>query len=169
MAVPKQMQETYDKIAPLIIEFCDDKANSEYKEYALKLLEKLCRKRPSPLVSGRANTWACSIMYALGQVNFMFDKSQPVHMKTKELADYFGISASTAANKAADIKKMFNMYHFCNEWTLPSGQEKNPFAWMVSVDGLIVDVRTMPLGIQAAAYEKGLIPYIPALQGAQEE
>ena len=33
---------------------------------------------------------------------------------------------------------------------------------MVSVNGLIVDVRRMPRAIQEEAYRKGLIPYIPA-------
>lgn len=33
--------------------------------------------------------------------------------------------------------------------------------WMISVNGLIVDVRRMPREVQEIAYAKGLIPYIP--------
>jgi len=33
--------------------------------------------------------------------------------------------------------------------------------WMLSVNGLIVDVRSMPREVQEIAFEKGLIPYIP--------
>jgi hypothetical protein len=39
-------------------------------------------------------------------------------------------------------------------------------AWMLQVDGFIVDIRTMPLDIQVQACAKGLIPYVPALRDA---
>jgi hypothetical protein len=39
--------------------------------------------------------------------------------------------------------------------------ERNPKAWMITVNGFIVDVRNQPKEIQEIAYEKGLIPYLP--------
>lgn len=33
--------------------------------------------------------------------------------------------------------------------------------WLLSVNGLMVDVRTIPREVQEIAYAKGLIPYIP--------
>ena len=47
------------------------------------------------------------------------------------------------------------------DWCLSSNIDDNPLAWMVKVNGFIVDTRTLPINIQEAAYEKGLIPYIP--------
>ncbi len=47
------------------------------------------------------------------------------------------------------------------EWCLPSRLDDHPLVWMLSVNGLLVDVRWMPLEVQEIAYEKGLIPYIP--------
>ena len=34
--------------------------------------------------------------------------------------------------------------------------------WMLQVNGLMLDVRQMPREVQEIAFEKGLIPYIPA-------
>jgi hypothetical protein len=34
-------------------------------------------------------------------------------------------------------------------------------AWMIMVDGFMMDARTAPREIQKEAYRKGLIPYIP--------
>ena len=34
--------------------------------------------------------------------------------------------------------------------------------WMLEVNGLIMDIRRCPREAQAVAFEKGLIPYIPA-------
>lgn len=36
-------------------------------------------------------------------------------------------------------------------------------AWIIEVNGLAVDARHVPPGIQAEAFRRGLIPYIPAL------
>ena len=35
---------------------------------------------------------------------------------------------------------------------------------MVEVTGMLVDMRDMPREVQVIAYEKGMIPYIPADQ-----
>jgi hypothetical protein len=56
--VPKAMASRYMEIAKVIEVFCDLKLTDGYKEVCLAVLAKLARKRPSPLVSGRTNTWA---------------------------------------------------------------------------------------------------------------
>ncbi len=95
MNVPKEMRETYEVISKLLIKYSEEYLNKEYEELCLHALEKLCRKRPSPLKSGRSNTWAAGIVYAIGSNNFIFDKSQPIHMTAKELVTPFGVAAST--------------------------------------------------------------------------
>ena len=57
---------------------------------------------------------------------------------------------------------MFDMYQMDPDWSLPSFIDKNPLVWMLEVNGLIVDVRHAPREVQEIAFEKGLIPYIPA-------
>jgi hypothetical protein len=47
--------------------------DEEYAGLARSVVAKLARKRPSPIQSGRASTWAGGVVYALGQVNFLFD------------------------------------------------------------------------------------------------
>lgn len=56
MSVPKSLQPAFDGIEPLITDYCNQYLNDEYRELCLHLLEKLCRKRPSPLLAGRKNT-----------------------------------------------------------------------------------------------------------------
>jgi hypothetical protein len=169
MAIPANMHNKYDEIAQIIIRFCDEKLNNDYKDLCLRLLEKLCRKRPSPLLGGHPSTWAAGIVYAIGSNNFIFDKSQEIHMTAGELASAFGISASTAGTKAAEIRKMFNISYFNAEWILPDFIEDSPTVWMVMVNGLIVDIRNMPLEIQHQAFEMGIIPYVPGEREARQE
>ena len=74
--VPKEMQQRFDEVSKIIVDFCEDKLNDEYKQICLQLCATLCRKRPSPIISGKANTWACGIVHAIGMVNFLFDSTQ---------------------------------------------------------------------------------------------
>jgi len=56
---------------------------------------------------------------------------------------------------------LLNIMQFQPEWTCPSQMDDNPFAWMIQIDGIIVDIRDTPREIQEEAYRKGLIPYLP--------
>ena len=166
MSVPKNMQEKYDEISALIIRFCDEKLDTEYKELSLALCEKLCRKRPSPLQTGKAQVWACAIVYTVGFVNFIFDKSQPIHMTSAEMAEGFGVAQSTVTGKSKQIRDMLKITQADPQWTLPSQMDSNPMVWYLEVNGLPVDIRRMPMDLQLEAYSRGLIPYVPALKDA---
>ena len=161
-SVPKGMQATYDAVMRLTDEVCDRHLNAEYRELARAMAAALCRKRPSPLASGQPRTWACAILYELGRVNFLPDRSTQPHMTLAELRAAFGVSQGTASTKARVIENTLRVRPFDPEWTLPSLRDQNPLTWMAEVNGLLVDLRQMPREVQEIAFEKGMIPYIPA-------
>lgn len=169
MKIPAQMQPVYDEVAGMIDEYCEKHLNEEYRALCLRLLGKLCRKRPSPLLKGRRNTWAAGIVYAIAANNFIFDKSMPIHLTADELSRPFGIAPSTAGNKAAEIRKLIRMSPWDTEWLLQDLIEDNPAIWMLSVDGFIVDARDLPLEIQQEAARRGLIPYVPVPRQKEEQ
>jgi len=160
-SVPQAMQPTYEAITRLTDAICRDHLDDEYATLCRQLTAALARKRPSPLARGKTEVWACSIVYALGSVNFLFDSSQTPHMRADELCGWFGVSQSTASNKARLIREMFGMMPLDPRWCRPSRLDDNPLAWMIQVNGLIVDARDVPRPIQEEAYRLGLIPYIP--------
>ena len=159
--VPQAMQEKYQAIIELTDSFANEHLNKECAQLIRFLTAALCRKRPSPLDKGKANTWACGIIHAIGTVNFLFDKSQKSHLPSSELYKHFGISESTGQGKSKLIRNMLNMGPFDQNWTLPSKMASNPLVWILSVNGMMVDIRSMPREAQEIAFEKGLIPYIP--------
>jgi hypothetical protein len=165
-SIPHEMRPTYDAIVSLIDAFCKEHLNAEYADLCRKVAGALARKRPSPLARGKPEVWACAIVYAIGSVNFLFDKTQTPHLRADELCRLFGVTQSTGSNKAGVIRKMFDMYQMDPRWTLPSMIGENPLVWMIQVNGLIVDVRDMPRHIQEEAFRKGLIPYVPTARGA---
>lgn len=169
MSLPKNMQAKYDELASLIEPYCEKYLNAEYKELCLHAVEKLCRKRPSPLAAGRAKTWAAGIIYAVAQNNWIFDKNQPIHMTADELVEPLGVAKTTAASKAAEIRKMLKIDHFNAEWILASDMENNAMLWYVLINGLPIDARTLPIEAQIYCAERGLIPYVPALRDRSEK
>ena len=166
MKIPRQMQPIYDEIAGMIEAYCEKYLSEAHKAICLRLLEKLCRKRPSPLLKGRRNTWAAGIVYAIAANNFIFDKTMPIHLTAEELSRPFGIAPSTAGNKAAEIRRLAQMEPWDTEWILPELIEKNRAVWRISVDGFLLDARWLPLEIQQEAARRGLIPYVPAPKDA---
>lgn len=161
-SVPNSVEPFYSTIVNLTDTFCNQHLNSEYAELSRRLAATLARKRPSPIVRGKPEIWACAIVYALGTVNFLFDKSQTPHMRADELCAVFGVSQSSGSNKAKVIRDMLKIYQLDPNWCLPSRIDDNPMVWILQVNGMMVDIRHMPREVQVIAYEKGLIPYIPA-------
>jgi hypothetical protein len=129
----------------------------------------LARKRPSPLLRGKEHVWAAAAVHAVGRVNFLDDSSQTPHCKPKVIYEYFGIAESTGQNKSKEIRDVLHMGYLSPAWTLPSRLERNPMVWMVQINGLIVDIRGMPVELQQMAVEQGLIPYIPAERSEKAE
>ena len=83
-------------------------------------------------------------------------------MRLADVDAAFGISESSGASKSAAIRKMLGIGQLDPHWTLPSHLDDNPLVWMLNVNGVIMDIRQCPREAQEIAFEKGLIPYIPA-------
>ncbi len=160
-SVPRKMREKYEAIVGMTDEFCREHLNEEYAELCRKMAVALCRKRPSPLESGREKSWAGGIVYTLGRVNFLFDKSTEPYMNLGELCEKVGVSQSNASAKSREIWRRLDLMQMHPDWCLPSRLDDNLLAWIVEVDGLPVDARTMPREVREEAYRLGLIPYVP--------
>jgi Domain of unknown function (DUF6398) len=167
--IPKKMQPFYDAILALTDQVCREHLNDEYAALSRTAAAALSRKRPSPLERGKPESWACGIVYALGQVNFLFDRSQTPYVSAQDLAALFGVSQQTAGGKAKQVRDLLKMHHFDWTWMLPSLQANSAIPWMISVNGLIIDARYAPREVQEIALSRGLIPYIPGSEGSGEE
>jgi hypothetical protein len=156
-----KLEQTCESIVAITDEFCSKHLNEEYAELCREMTEVLCRMRPSPLLKGRVNVWAAGIIYVLGRVNFLFDKTQQPHMRADELCSLLGISQSSAAAKSSQLWKILDLIQLDPRWCLPSRLADNPLAWLIEVNGMIVDARWLPREIQEEAYRRGMIPFLP--------
>lgn len=161
-AVPKQKRERFEAVMGIVEPFCRDHLNGEYAIQCGRMAAALCRKRPSPLTSGTTQVWACAIVYAVGRVNFLFDKSQKPHLSASDLCRLMGVSQASASAKSGRILDILNSMPLDPRWCLPSKLDENPLAWMITVNGLVMDVRQAPREVQEEAFRLGLIPRLPA-------
>lgn len=161
LKVPENVKIPFTTICNILETLCQEKLNEEYFDLSVELASKIARKRPSPFLSGSPKTWAAGIIHALGLVNYLFDKSQSPHMTAGDLCEWFDLGQSTVSGKSKSVRELFKIHQMDPKWCLPSKMMDNPLVWMVAFDGYIVDVRTAPLEMKKAAFEAGVIPYIP--------
>ncbi len=144
----QQLQERQQKILELIQGFCEKHLDDEYLELSERLLQKLGRKRTQPLAIGQLQIWAASIIHALGSINFLFDKSSEPYTTIDDLNAYFGTSKTTTGSKSKQIRDLFKLDRWDNEFSTQRMAEINPFAKFVMVDGLVVSVNSLPEHLQ---------------------
>ena len=133
--------ESLAVIVGLIEQFCRDHLNEEYAGLCRKLAEKLARKRPSPLGGGKPTTWACGIVRTIGWVNYLDDRSRTPHLKLTAIDKAFGVGESTGQGKSMLIRKTLKIRSMDPAWSLRSRMDRNPTAWMIQVNGFLVDAR----------------------------
>jgi hypothetical protein len=160
-SIPATARPAYEAVVSLTDAFCREHLNEEYEALCRKLAGMLARKRPSPLPSGKPETWACGIVRTIGWVNFLDDRSRRPHLKLTAIDKAFGVAESTGQGKSKAIRTMLKIRPFDPKWTLPSRMDENPMAWMIEVNGFVVDARHLKREFQEEAFRKGLIPYIP--------
>ena len=158
--IPTGWEDLYAALTGLTDRFCEEHLNQEYADLARYAIAALCRKRPSPLINGNPQTWACAVLYALGQINFLTDKSTKPYMAMSDLCDHFGIATSTGGNKAKLVRTALGIRQFDHKWTLPSRLTTSSLPWLIEFNGLVVDARPLPAVVQKVAVQKGLIPYV---------
>jgi len=128
--------------------FCTQKLDDDYSQLCRKLILKLGRKREIPFKRGKIEIWAAAVVYAIGSINFLFDKSFEPYLTAEQISEYFGTKNSTVSNKAGQIKEMFDMSHFNPKFSTQRMTENNPINNMVMVDGFIVPLSSIPENLQ---------------------
>jgi len=100
-----------------------------------KLVGKLGRKRPSPLLRGDLRIWAAAVIYAIGSMNFLFDPSQKPHLSGDSISRLTGVPRSTLSAKAKLICNLLHIGPMEPEYCRRELLEQNPLAWMRGAGG----------------------------------
>ena len=161
MARTKTEKQKIEAISQELIEmtgeFCDQHLDEDYKQLAKKLILKMKRKRQVPFLRGRVNTWAAAIIYALGQINFLFDRSFEPYVAAGDIPKYFGVSQGTVGQKAKAIRDMFDLHYWHPEFATQRMHDSDPYKDMVMIDGLVIPVNMLAPEVQEELRRRGIV------------
>jgi len=144
----KEIIDRENKLLDMTRIFCSQKLDDDYFQLCEKLIKKMARKREVPFKRGKLEIWAAAVIYAIGSINFLFDKSFEPYITAQQISDYFGTKKSTVSNKASQIREILKLTMFDNEFSTEQINETNPFNDLVMVNGLIVPLSSIPENLQ---------------------
>src|SRR3954467_12473361 len=149
LKIPVALRPRAAEMIEITDAFCAEQLDAEYGQLCRRLIARLARKRPSPLERGEPRIWAAGAVYELGSANFLFDRSLEPFMTADQLAAGLGVVKTTMANKARRIRDLLALAPLEPELCRRDILAVHPLAWLVAVDGFIVDARQLPPELQA--------------------
>ena len=130
--------EKKEQLIEMVTTFCELHLDEEYGDSCRHLVEKMARKKNVPFVSGRLEIWAAAVVYAIGQINYLFDSSAKPYIKHSAICDHFGTAVSTTGQKAALLRNMFKMHPFASEFSTSQMRQNNPLAGWKMINGYAI-------------------------------
>jgi len=121
------IEEKAQRLIEMTTGFCNAYLDEDYKQLCEKLIRKMSRKQIVPFLFGQIEIWASAIIYAIGSINFLFDRSFKPYVSANDICNYFNTSKSTTSQKAKVIRDMFKMRYWDNEFSTRHMIESNPF------------------------------------------
>ncbi len=142
------------KIRELASDFVNEKLNEEYLPLIDKVIERLTKSQPSPLLRGKEKIWAAGILHLLGHTNYLYDPSSEPHITFEDLNAYFGTSASSVSNKAATMKHLFKIdRRFSFDFMTDTRKTNHPIFDTEQMDGFTVPMAVIPEAYQQIVKE----------------
>jgi hypothetical protein len=109
LRVPPALRERVAAMLRVTDGVASEQLDEEYRDLARALVGKLARKRPSPMARGDETIWAGTVLYALGQINYLFDPRSHPHLTGDVLAAAVGVPQVTLTNKAKAVRDLLRL------------------------------------------------------------
>ena len=117
--------EVHERIVEMIGEFSEEYLDGEYKELGIKLADRLAQTEGISFKDDTAENWACAIIFAVGQLNFLFERISDPYVTRDGLCHHFSASRTRITNKAKDIRRRLELKlgneEFSTEFVLSLG------------------------------------------------
>ena len=105
----KVEQEKARQIGELIRKFAGGRLDDQHLRLALNLCDTVAQSPYLALSRGRPEIWAAAIVYAIAQLNFLFDPDHDSYFPADEICSAFGTKKSTVYNKALMIRRSLGL------------------------------------------------------------
>jgi len=123
----EKTNEKIESIDSMIEAFGRKHLNTLYTDLAFRLRQMIAKNRKLSIQRGRKEIWAAAIIYAIAQLNFLFDPEMEICISPDEICEFFGAKKSTVSNKAGQIRKELDLYYGHPDICAPELIEKLSF------------------------------------------
>ncbi len=123
--VPPELHNRFLEIVGLTDKFCYIHLDDEYRDLCRIMVLDLCGP-DTPAARGKAEGWACGVVYAICRVNFLDDDSFEPYINPEHLAKAFGVAKSTMQKKWAVLRDGLEIIPFDPRWCTEDTLEDHP-------------------------------------------
>ena len=131
-----------DKISTLVSGFCQNHLDEEYLRLCTDLFNGLLEYDPEIYKRGKEEIWSAAIVWAVGSVNFLDDKSFEPYTSLSDICNYFNVSKSTVGQKASKIRDWLDIDFFNDKFQRNDSQISELLGNLTMTEnGFIVQVK----------------------------
>jgi hypothetical protein len=107
--IPVEKRERFQEVALMLECFGQSHLDPELTGFTLELWRRLCRRQTIDCRRGKAHVWAASVVHVIARINFLFDRSQPVHLTFDTICGWFQANKTTVGSKATGIERALRL------------------------------------------------------------
>lgn len=107
--IPAARRERFREVAALIEEFGRQHLDPELTGFVIELWRRICRRQKPDCLRGQPTVWAASVTHVIARMNFLFDRSQPVHLSFDTICGFYQANKTTVGSKATEIERTLRL------------------------------------------------------------
>jgi len=139
VALNAKRQARHDELIALTDAYCEEMLDSEFVMLARRLTRALLAQSKPFVINGHAGTWAAAIVYALAEINQLFeDNISGYQLDPDVLCAAFKRSPNTTMTRARRIRKRLGIGTMDPDWIHSTHRANDPKAHMVRVRGFLI-------------------------------
>ena len=107
--IPSAHTERFKEVAALIEQFGHEHLDVELTAFVVELWKRICRRKAPDCLRSKPAAWAAAVTHVIARMNFLFDRSQPVHVTFDTICHFFQTNKKTVGGKATEIERTLRL------------------------------------------------------------
>jgi hypothetical protein len=107
--IPAPHCSRFNEVAALLAQFGQAHLDAELTGFTVELWRRICRKKSPDCLRGQPGIWAAAVIHVIARMNFLFDRSQPVHLSFDTICAYFQTNKTTIGSKATTLERTLKL------------------------------------------------------------
>lgn len=107
--IPLAHRDRFKEVAEMIEQFGSKYLDAELTSFVIELWRRICARKSPDYLRGKAGVWAAAVTHVIARMNFLFDRSQPVHLTFDTICDFFQTNKNTVGGRATEIERLLHL------------------------------------------------------------